>query len=77
MSKYIEIGPLAKDEMYLEDFFSIFSSANILFNGAEPLRPYFISDRHDFSSFRSRSHPVTTEQVSAQRDRKGGKRFEN
>ena len=42
--------------------------ATILFNEAEPLQPSWIFDRHNFSLFRSRSHPVATEQVSAQRD---------
>ena len=40
--------------------------AAILFNGAEPLRPSWIFDRHNFSLFRSRSHPVATQQASAQ-----------
>ena len=35
----------------------------ILFNGAELLRPPWISYRYSFSSFRSRNHPVATEQV--------------
>ena len=39
--------------------------AAILFNGAEPLWPSWIFDRHNFSLFRSRSHPVAKEQVSA------------
>ena len=34
----------------------------------EPLRPSWIFDQHNFSLFRSRSHPVATEQVSAQSD---------
>ena len=42
--------------------------AAILFNGAEPLRPSWIFDQHNFSLFRSRSNPVAKEQVSAQRD---------
>ena len=46
----------------------------ILFNGFEPLWPAWISDRHNFSSFRSRSHPVATEQVSDQSDHRFGKR---
>ena len=46
----------------------------ILFNGVEPLRPTWISDRYNFSSFQSRSHPVATEQVSAQGDQTFGKR---
>ena len=38
----------------------------ILFNGAELLRPSWIFNRHKFSLFQSRSHPVANEQVSAQ-----------
>ena len=44
------------------------AQAAILFNGAEPLRPSWIFDRHNFSLFRSSSHPVAKEQVSAQND---------
>ena len=40
----------------------------ILFNGAEPLWPSWIFDRHNFSLFQSRSHLVAKEQVSAQSD---------
>ena len=40
--------------------------AAILFNGTELLRPSWIFDRHNFSLFWCRSHPVATEQVSAQ-----------
>ena len=47
---------------------------SILFNGEEPLRPSWIFDRHNFSLFRSRSHPVATEQVLAQSDLKFEKR---
>ena len=46
----------------------------ILFNLVEPLRPSWIFDRHNFNSFQSRSHPVATEQVSAQSDQRFGKR---
>ena len=46
----------------------------ILFNGAEPLLASWISYQHNFSSFRSRSHPAATEQVSAQGDQRFGKR---
>ena len=59
--------------MSFEDF-SFLALAAILFNGVEPLRPSWISYRHDLSSFQSRSHPVATEQVSAQRDQRFGKR---
>ena len=44
-----------------------------MFNGAEPLWPSWISGRHNFNSFRSRSHPVATEQVLAQSDQRFGK----
>ena len=73
LCKYFEIRPLAKDEMWFEDFLFLALVAT-LFNGAEPLRSSWISDRHNFDSFRSRSHPVATEQVLAQGDQKFGKR---
>ena len=38
------------------------------------MRPSWISNRHNFSFFHSRSHPVITEQVSAQRDQRFGKK---
>ena len=47
---------------------------DILFNGAEPLRPSWIFDWHNFSLFPSRSHPVAKEQVSAQSDLRFEKR---
>ena len=50
--------------------------AAILFSGAEPLWPSWIFDRHNFSLFRSRSHPVASEQVSAQRNDRVGPDFE-
>ena len=37
-------------------------------------RPSWISDRHDFTSFRARCFPVPTEQVSVQIDQSFGKR---
>ena len=37
-------------------------------------RPSWISDRHEFSPFRSRSCAVATEQFSAQIDKRFGKR---
>ena len=49
--------------------------AAVLFNGAELLRPFWIFDRHNFSLFRSRSHPVAKEQVSAQSDLRFEKRY--
>ena len=48
--------------------------AAILFNGAELLRPSWIFDRHNFSLFRSRSHPVAKEQVLARSDLRFEKR---
>ena len=48
--------------------------AAILFNGEEPLRPSWIFDWHNYSLFRSRSHFVATEQVSAQSDLRFEKR---
>ena len=59
--------------MSFEDFLFLALVA-ILFNGVEPSRPSWISDQHNFSSFRSRSHPVVTEQVSAQGNQRFGKR---
>ena len=59
--------------MSFEDFLFLALVA-ILFNGVEPLPPSWISDRHNFRSFRSRSHPVATEQVSAQSHQRFGKR---
>ena len=57
------------------EVFSIFLTlAAILFSGAEPLRPSWIFDLHNFSSFGSRSHPVAKEQVSAQSDLRFEKR---
>ena len=56
--------------------FSFFLAlAAILFNGAEPLQPSWIFDRHNFSLFRSRGHPVATEQVLAQSDLRFEKRY--
>ena len=54
--------------------FNFSAQAAILFNGADPLQPFWIFDRHNFSLFRSRSHPVATEQVSAQSDLRFEKR---
>ena len=48
--------------------FYFLALAAILFKEAEPLRPSWIFNRHNFSLFRSRSHPVAKEQVSAQSD---------
>ena len=57
----------------VEDFLFLALVA-ILFNGAEPLRPSWIFDWHKFSLFRSSSHPVAKEQVSAQSDLRFEKR---
>ena len=73
MCKYFEIGSLAKDEMSFEDFLFLALVA-ILFNGVEPLWPSWISDQHNISLFQSRSHPVATEQISAQSNQRFGKR---
>ena len=54
--------------------FYFLALAAILFNGAEPMRPSWIFDLHNFSLFRSRSHPVAKEQVSAQSDLRFEKR---
>ena len=59
--------------MLFEDFLFL-ALAAIFFNGAEPLRPSWISDRHSFSAFQSRNHPVASEQVSAQGDQRFGKK---
>ena len=59
--------------MSFEEFLFL-ALVTILFNGAEPLRPSWISNQHNFSSFRSRSYPVATEQVSAQSNQRFGKR---
>ena len=59
--------------MMFEDFLFLALVA-ILFNGVEPLRPSWIFNHHNFSLFRSRSHPVATEQVSAQSDQRFRKR---
>ena len=53
--------------MSFEDFLFL-ALAAILSNEAEPLRPSWIFNRHNFSLFRSRRYPVTKEQVSAQSD---------
>ena len=54
--------------------FYFLALAAILFNGAEPFQPSWIFDRHKFGLFRSRSHPVAKEQVSAQSDLRFEKR---
>ena len=59
--------------MSFEDFLFL-ALAAILFNGTESLQPSWISDRHNYSLFQSRSHPVVTEQVSSQGDQRFGKR---
>ena len=60
--------------MSFEDFLFLALVA-ILFNGVEPFWPSWpswISDRYNL--IQSRSHPVATEQVSAQSDQRFGKR---
>ena len=54
--------------------FCFLALAAILFNGAAPRWPSWIFDQHNFSLFRSRSHPVAKEQVSAQSDLRFEKR---
>ena len=73
MCKYLEIRPLAKDEMSFEDFLFLALVA-ILFNGAEPLRPSWIFNRQNFSLSPSRSHPVAKEQISVQSELRFEKR---
>ena len=66
-----KFGPLAKDEMSFEEFCFVFFSLSLtatLFNGAEPLRRSRFCDQHCLSLFRSRGHPVASEQVLAQND---------
>ena len=46
----------------------------ILFKRVEPLWPSWISYQHNFSSFRSKSRPLATEQVSAESHQRFGKR---
>ena len=73
LCKYFEIRPLAKDRCRLKIFYFL-ALAAILFSGAEPLWPSWIFDPHNFSLFRSRSHPVAKEQVSVQSDLRFEKR---
>ena len=56
--------------------FLFLALAAILLNGAESLWPSWISDRQNFSLFRSRSHPVATEHILAQSDQRSGKRYQ-
>ena len=58
--------------MSFEDF--LFLALAAILNKAVPLRPSWISDRHNFSSFQSRSHSFAAEQVSAQGDQRFGRR---
>ena len=69
----LKSGHWPRTRYRLKDFQFLVLAA-ILFNGAEPLRQSWISGRHNFRLFRSRSHPVATEQVSAQKDERFGKR---
>ena len=54
--------------------FYFLALVTILFNKAEPLWPSWIFNGHNFSLFRSRSHPVAKEQVSARSDLRFEKR---
>ena len=63
----LESGHWPRTRCCLKIFYFL-ALAAILFNEAEPLRPSWIFDRHNFSLFQSRSHPVAKEQVSAQSD---------
>ena len=54
--------------------FSIFSSGGHLVQWSGTFEDIWISDRYSFSLFRSRSHPVAIEQVSAESDQKFRKR---
>ena len=56
------------------NIFYFLALAAILFIKAEPLRPSWIFDPHNFSLFQSRNHPVVKEQVSAQSDLRFEKR---
>ena len=61
----LKSGHCPRTRCHLKIFYFLTLEA-ILFNGAEQLRPSWIFDRYNFSLFRSRSHPVAKEQVSAQ-----------
>ena len=61
--------------MSFEDFLFL-ALAAILFNAVELLQQSWISNQHNFSSFRSRIHPVATEQVLAQSNQRFGKRHQ-
>ena len=63
----LKSGHWPKTRCHLKIFYFL-ALAAILFNGAEPLQPSWNFDRHKFSMFRSRSHPVAKEQVSTQSD---------
>ena len=63
----LKSGNWPKKRFRLKIFYFL-ALAAILFNGAEPLRPSWIFEWHNFSLFQSRSHPVAKEQVSAQSD---------
>ena len=59
--------------MSFEDFLFV-ALAAILFKRVETFWPSWNSDQQNFSSFRSRSHPVATEQVEVQSNQRFGKR---
>ena len=65
LCKYFEVRPLAKDKMSFEDFL-FFSSGGHLVQWSRTIAAILDFRSENFSLFRSRSHPVATEQVSAQ-----------
>ena len=58
----LKSGHWPRARCHLKIFYFL-ALAAILFNGAEPLQPSWIFDLHNFSLFRSRSHPVAKKQV--------------
>ena len=65
MCKYYEIRPLAKDETSFEDFLFLSSGGHLVqWSGTIAAILKWIADRHNFSSFRSRSHPVACNRAS-------------
>ena len=69
----LKSGHWPRTSCHLKIFYFL-ALAVTLFNGVELLRPSWISDQHNFSLFQSRSHPVATQQVSAQSNQRFGKR---
>ena len=72
----LKSGHWPRTRCLLKTFYFL-ALAAILLNGAEPLRPSWILQRHNFSLFLSRSHPVAKEQVLAQSDLRFEKRSRN